>query len=98
MDNVELSFEDLAPVAGVVRPGFTCLWMQWILNISSVDGHCDEERSQVSARPITKRVALQEALSPDVARCERGWKLLMAAPRMCSCPNFLEGCSSAKRS
>ena len=35
----------------------SCLWMQSILKISSVDGPCDEERSQVSARPIPKCVA-----------------------------------------
>ena len=45
-------------------------------------GKGGEDRSQVSARPIPKRIALQEALSPDVARRERGWKLLMGAPRM----------------
>ena len=98
-DNMEPSFEDLAPAAGAMRTGF--------MSLDAVDFEDFFRRRAIVMKSVPRflrgpfrsvlRIALQEALSPDVARRERGWKLLMAAPRM-----FLskppEGVSSAKRS
>ena len=84
VDNVEPSFEDLAPAAGVMRAGF--------MSLDAVDFEDFFRRRAMVMKSVPRflrgpfrsvlRIALQEALSPNAARCERGWKLLMAAPRM----------------
>ena len=84
VDNVEPSFEDLASAARAMRARF--------MSLDAVDFEDFFRRRAIVVKSVPRflrgpfrsvlRIALQEALSLDVARRERGWKLLMAAPRM----------------